>query len=74
MGSEGFARKVFDKVFKNDIERLRAMEDMWKTRKPPTALNYDSISEKASSVEATIAQNDQKVWAPEEDFVVFKDR
>lgn len=74
MGSEGFAQKVFDKVFKDDIERLCAMEDMWKTRKPPTALDYDSISEKARSVEATISQNDQKVWTPEEDFAVFKDR
>lgn len=74
MGSEGFAQKVFDKVFKDDIERLRAMEDMWKTRKPPTALNYDSLQEKASSVEAAISKNDQKVWTPEEDFAVFKDR
>lgn len=74
MGSEGFAQKVFDKVFKDDIERLRAMEDMWKTRKPPIALNYDSLQEKASSVEAAISKNDQKVWTPEEDFAVFKDR
>jgi ubiquitin-like 1-activating enzyme E1 B len=74
MGSEGFAQKVFDKVFKDDIERLGAMEDMWKTRKPPTALNYDSLSEKASSVEAAVSKNDQKVWTTEEDFAVFKDR
>lgn len=74
MGTEGFAQKVFDKVFKEDIERLCAMEDMWKTRKPPTALNYESLQERASSVEATISQNDQKVWTLEEDFAVFKDR
>ncbi|KAF3400280.1 Ubiquitin-activating enzyme E1 [Talaromyces pinophilus] len=73
MGSEGFAQKVFDKVFRDDIERLRAMEDMWKTRNPPTALNYDSLQEQASSVEAAISKNDQKVWTPEEDFAVFKD-
>ncbi|EEA28782.1 E1 ubiquitin-activating protein uba2 [Talaromyces marneffei ATCC 18224] len=73
MGTEGFAQKVFDKVFKEDIERLCAMEDMWKTRKPPTALNYESLQERASSVEATISQNDQKVWTLEEDFAVFKD-
>lgn len=74
MGSEGFAQKVFDKVFKDDIERLRSMEDMWKTRKPPTALDYDTLKEKASSVETNISQKDQKVWTPEEDFAVFKDR
>ncbi|OKL57453.1 hypothetical protein UA08_07223 [Talaromyces atroroseus] len=79
IGSEGFAQRVFDKVFKDDIERLRGMEDMWKTRKPPTALKYESLqektpSEKAPSVEAGVSQDDQRVWTLEENFSVFKDR
>ncbi|KAH8696331.1 putative ubiquitin-like activating enzyme [Talaromyces proteolyticus] len=73
IGSEDFAQKVFDKVFKGDIERLQGMEDMWKTRKPPTALDYQTVQKDASSVDVTVSQNDQKVWTTEEDLVVFKD-
>lgn len=74
MGSEDFAQKVFDKVFKDDIERLRGMEDMWKTRKPPTALDYKTVLDNAGEIDASVSQNDQKVWTIEEDLVVFKDR
>lgn len=74
MGSTDFASKVFNKVFREDIERLRAMEDMWKTRKPPQPLSFDELQEQSTSVEATISCVDQKVWTLAEDFVVFKDR
>lgn len=74
IGTEDFAQRVFDKVFKDDIERLRGMEDMWKTRKPPTALDYEPLQEKAATVEAKISQNDQRTWTLEENFTVFKDR
>ncbi|KAL2011026.1 hypothetical protein VTN00DRAFT_3744 [Thermoascus crustaceus] len=73
MGSPDFAKKVFDKVFKDDIERLRGMEDMWKTRKPPEPLNYEQLEEQAATVDTTISCNDQKVWTLAEDFAVFKD-
>ncbi|QKX58120.1 uncharacterized protein TRUGW13939_05241 [Talaromyces rugulosus] len=73
IGSEDFAQKVFDKVFKDDIARLRSMDDMWKTRKPPTALDYKTVLENASDIDASVSQNDQKVWTTEEDLVVFKD-
>jgi ubiquitin-like 1-activating enzyme E1 B len=74
MGSDDFPQKVFNKVFQDDIERLRGMEDMWKTRKPPEPLDYNALQEKATGIEASISQNDQKVWTMEEDLVVFKDR
>ncbi|KAI9930513.1 E1 ubiquitin-activating protein uba2 [Aspergillus wentii] len=73
MGSEEFHRKVFEKVFKEDIDRLRGMEDMWKTRQPPESLDFDKVSGESSSIEASISDNDQKVWSLAEDFVVFKD-
>lgn len=38
-------QKVFDKVFKRDVERLLRMEEMWRTRIKPTPLSYDSASE-----------------------------
>ena len=74
MGSTEFPRKVFEKVFKEDIDRLRGMEDMWKSRKPPEPLDFDKLEEESSSIETTVSNNDQKVWSLAEDFVVFKDR
>ncbi|RAL01290.1 E1 ubiquitin-activating protein ubaB [Aspergillus ibericus CBS 121593] len=73
MGSNEFAQKVFEKVFKEDIDRLRGMEDMWKTRDPPEPLDFDKLQEESSNIEAVISCNDQKVWSLAEDFVVFKD-
>ena len=74
MGSEDFSRKVFEKVFTYDINRLRDMEDMWKIRKPPQALGYDKISSGASSIAASVAQLDQITWTLYENFTVFRDR
>jgi ubiquitin-like 1-activating enzyme E1 B len=74
MGSEDFAQKVFDKVFQHDIIRLRDMEDMWKTRKPPEPLSFGPLHQKATAVESTISSDDQKIWSLAEDFAVFKDR
>ena len=76
MGSDGFAKQVFDKVFKDDIDRLRGMEDMWKTRKPPTALQYDAFEvddTAASNSPAVVIALDQRAWDLQENFVVFKD-
>jgi ubiquitin-like 1-activating enzyme E1 B len=73
MGSEDFPRAVFDKVFTEDINRLRSMEDMWKTKTPPTALDFDALAKEALNVAPTIAQNDQVVWNTAENFAVFVD-
>ncbi|PPQ88198.1 hypothetical protein CVT25_005163 [Psilocybe cyanescens] len=37
------AKLVFQKVFNADIKNLLIMADMWKSRSPPTPLDYDSI-------------------------------
>lgn len=74
MGSGDFPQKVFDKVFKDDIARLRGMEDMWKTRKPPQPLDYNALEEKTTAIDTRISRDDQKVWTVEEDLAVFKDR
>jgi ubiquitin-like 1-activating enzyme E1 B len=34
IGTSDFAVKVFNKVFHEDIERLKSMSEMWKTRTP----------------------------------------
>lgn len=74
MGSPEFYQKVFEKVFKEDIERLRGMEDMWKSRTAPQPLDFEKLQQESSSIEPIISVNDQKVWSSAEDFVVFKDR
>jgi ubiquitin-like 1-activating enzyme E1 B len=73
MGSDSFAKDVFDKVFKEDIERLRGMEDMWKTRQPPQPLQYDSLQQEATTIDTTVSAFDQHVWQLAENFTVFKD-
>lgn len=74
MGSNEFSRQVFDKVFKEDINRLRSMEDMWKTRTPPGALDFDKISKDAKKLDASLYRRDHTVWTQEENFFVFRDR
>lgn len=74
MGSEKFCRKVFEKVFKVDLERLRGMEDMWRERQPPDALDYDQLESDSAQIEPTVSELSRKLWSVEENFVVFKNR
>lgn len=73
MGNDDFAKQVFNKVFKDDIDRLRGMEDMWKSRRPPKSLDYDTLQSEALSIDATISTDDQRTWTLIENFAVFKD-
>ncbi|KAL2819775.1 hypothetical protein BJX63DRAFT_381672 [Aspergillus granulosus] len=73
MGSTEFTQKVFDKVFKDDINRLRGMEDMWKSRKPPEPLDLQKLEEALESIEPTVSSKDQEVWSLSQNLVVFKD-
>lgn len=71
MGSDEFPRKVFEKVYTEDVNRLRSMEDMWRTRKPPTALSYDELLAEAAHVDPSMAMQDQKTWSLAENVAVF---
>ncbi|MCJ1462862.1 E1 ubiquitin-activating protein uba2 [Pseudocyphellaria aurata] len=73
MSSDEFPRQVFDKVFKDDINRLRSIEDMWKTRAPPQALAFDKIAKDAQTIDVIVSQRDQTTWTLAESFVVFCD-
>ena len=73
MGSNDFAKNVFDKVFSEDIDRLRKMEDAWKTRKPPEVLSYSTLETEASGISPSICSSDQITWSRNENFAVFKD-
>ncbi|KAJ5783126.1 Molybdenum cofactor biosynthesis MoeB [Penicillium paradoxum] len=73
IGTEEAHLKVFDKVFRKDIERLQGLKEMWKTRAPPELLDFAQIQEQSASVPSTICMQDQKVWTLAENFMVFKD-
>ncbi|KAI9703839.1 MAG: E1 ubiquitin-activating protein uba2 [Candelina mexicana] len=71
MGTADFPRKVFEKVFSEDIHRLRSMEDMWKSKRRPEALDYDRVSKSASDLDPIMALSDQTVWSLAQNFAVF---
>lgn len=76
MGTKSFPQLLFDKVYKDDVDRLRSMEEMWKTRRAPEPLDYATVIAKASDAEARkaeILKDGQKVWDLEENVVVFRD-
>lgn len=73
MTSPDFAEAVFSKVFTRDVERLRSMEDMWKSRKKPEALDYARVAEESQHIDPAVVNNDQTKWSLAENFVVFSD-
>ncbi|TVY42589.1 Ubiquitin-activating enzyme E1-like [Lachnellula subtilissima] len=76
MGTPSFPQLLFDKVYHDDVVRLRSMEEMWKTRRPPEALSYASIIEQAAETELSkeeVLKDGQRVWNIHENVVVFKD-
>ena len=74
MGSDDFARLLFDKVFKEDIERLRSMDDMWKSRTPPTVLTFEAMEESFLRERDSLHQQAQTIWSLTESFAMFLDR
>lgn len=67
---------LFDKVFNTDIERLRGVEDMWKSRRAPEPLKYEALKTQAKDVfesKEGILADGQKIWSLEENLVVFND-
>ncbi|KAE9380196.1 hypothetical protein N431DRAFT_459152 [Stipitochalara longipes BDJ] len=74
MSTEPFPQLLFDKVFKDDVVRLRSMEEMWKTRRPPEPIDYNSTAQLVSRevVEKTL-KDGQRVWDLQENISVFRD-
>ncbi|KAJ3410004.1 E1 ubiquitin-activating protein uba2 [Chytridiales sp. JEL 0842] len=71
-GKNEFAGAVFKKIFKKDIERLQGITDMWTTREPPVALDFDKlIKESKGKLPKQGVERDQNVWSLEENFSVF---
>ncbi|PHH83841.1 hypothetical protein CDD82_32 [Ophiocordyceps australis] len=76
VGTKDFAKMLFDKVFKKDIERLLSVQDMWKTRPSPKPLDFDMLALQASQIVPSkdkVLSDSQKTWSLEENMVVFQD-
>ncbi|RPA88030.1 ThiF family protein [Ascobolus immersus RN42] len=75
MGTNEFAKAVFQKVFDEDVQRLCSMEDMWKTRKRPTPLKFEEVQKAAvdAGIKSDIAEKDQLTWDVAQNFTVFVD-
>lgn len=73
MDSPDFAATVFNKVFRDDINRLRTMSEMWKFRKPPEPLDQRMTSNGAKGIDAKVSKNDQEIWSLAENYAVFED-
>ncbi|ORY85730.1 hypothetical protein BCR37DRAFT_344450 [Protomyces lactucae-debilis] len=73
VGQPEFKRLVFDKVFKEDIERLRSMEEMWQSRTKPDSLSFDTVNSKAQEQGGQPWTNDQALWTLEDNILVFND-
>ncbi|EMC91757.1 hypothetical protein BAUCODRAFT_38897 [Baudoinia panamericana UAMH 10762] len=75
MGKSEFAQEVFNKVFHEDIERLRSMSEMWQSRQAPESLRFDDL---VAGIDAEIVQRgqalavrDQAVWSLHDNLSVF---
>ncbi|KAI8816015.1 uncharacterized protein EV422DRAFT_551792 [Fimicolochytrium jonesii] len=76
-GTAEYGKIVFQKVFTDDVKGLLVMEDLWKSRKPPTPLEYDQVASKTSTPSNGDTPNalewDRKIWTVQENTSVFLD-
>jgi ubiquitin-like 1-activating enzyme E1 B len=49
------------------------MEDMWKEKSPPEALDFDKLTAEAAEIDPSVSQDDQNTWTTAQSFVVFRD-
>ncbi|KAF7193926.1 Ubiquitin-activating enzyme E1-like [Pseudocercospora fuligena] len=73
MGQDDFAKAVFNKVYHDDIERLRSMKEMWQSRKAPESLQFEvvCIDAKPEKHGEELAAQDQNVWTLLDNLKVF---
>ncbi|KAJ3163708.1 E1 ubiquitin-activating protein uba2 [Geranomyces michiganensis] len=74
-GTPEYGKLVFEKVFSEDVKGLLVMEDLWKTRRPPTPLDFAEAT-RDKSITSTPADElawDRKIWNVAENTRVFLD-
>ncbi|XP_013114278.1 SUMO-activating enzyme subunit 2 [Stomoxys calcitrans] len=67
------AATLFNKFFYDDIKYLLSMSNLWKTRKPPTPIKWDSILLKQDELDTSFVRQYHKIWSLAECAVVFSD-
>jgi ubiquitin-like 1-activating enzyme E1 B len=72
VGTKDFSQMLFDKVFNTDIARLCSMEEMWKSRRKPEPLDYQTLKSKVPAVDEAFLENGQKIWSLEENLAVLE--
>lgn len=68
--------QLFNKFFKNDIEYLLKMENLWKTRKPPVPLTWEQAASHEGDTaeeENNVKSQDMKVWSLSKCTKIFAD-
>ncbi|XP_017011915.3 SUMO-activating enzyme subunit 2 [Drosophila takahashii] len=67
------AGKLFNKFFNEDITYLLRMSNLWKTRKAPVPVQWDTLLQKDSAAgdEKDVAKQHHKIWSIEECAQVF---
>jgi ubiquitin-like 1-activating enzyme E1 B len=68
MGTEEYSSKVFKKVFHDDIEHLRVVPELWKSRKAPISLELAKLQLKNKK---NITEEDQQVWTVDQCAQIF---
>ena len=74
VGKKDAGRKIFQKVFKDDVDRLLSMEDLWKTRRKPIPLVLSQLEKKGVTMNSANLDHSQKAWSLEENIHIFLDR
>lgn len=73
---EEFMDNLVTKIFIKDIEKLIRIDSLWKYRKQPTPLDFDSYSQELSSMvlsSTDVIENETKVWSILENlYVLYK--
>lgn len=58
------SKRVFNKVFKGDVERLLSMEDMWRKRTKPVPLDFDVASKQMTNGETSTENGNGSIAPP----------
>lgn len=75
VGKKNAGRKIFQKVFQTDIERLLSMEDLWKARSKPKPLVLSDLEGGPVDLKDRAHLDfDQKVWTLKENIHIFLER
>ncbi|XP_061391561.1 SUMO-activating enzyme subunit 2 [Musca vetustissima] len=67
------AETLFNKFFYDDIKYLLSMSNLWKSRKPPTPIKWDSVILKQDEADTSFARQYHKIWSLAECAAVFAD-